>query len=146
MLVKLLPNQISEQWRYIREAIIESMPPHIRLKVEQLGRILQSLLQDDMQCWYMVDKEDQPLAILTTAIFEDQIIGEKCLRIYSLFGFDTLPLEEWKEGYETLYQYAKGNGCDFIDAFTVLSHIEKIAVMFGSPSMMRYIRLEVNHG
>lgn len=115
MLVKLLPDQISENWEPIKSAILNSLPPGSEDSKPQ--QILESLLAGDMQCWFYYDKSEVLKSVLTTYIIQDKVTGNKNLFIFTLYGLD-LSRRDWLEGLKTLIRYAKGQECNSILAYT----------------------------
>ena len=144
MLVKLLPDQISRFWPYIKYALEQSVPLDILNKPGKLNNILENLLFGGMQNWICVDAEELTvLGNLITTIFEDNCSRTKTIRFYSVYGYEDLPLTEWQEGFHTIREFAKGQGCEFIDAFTESTKIISLVKRFGGDARFTYVTLEI---
>jgi hypothetical protein len=144
MLIKLLPEQISRFWPYIKYALEQSVPMDILRTHDKLSNILESLLFGGMQNWLCVDAEELTvLGNLITTICNDESSKTKTLRLYSVYGYDDLPLTEWQEGFHTISEFALGQGCEMIDAFTTNEKIISLAKRFGGDTRFTYITLEI---
>lgn len=150
MLVKLLPDQITRYWDYIRNAIYATVPDGMEYDDKMLANILENLLADSMQCWWVAkengDKYDIH-AILVTAIFADNVRRSNILRICHLYGLLGMEWEMWVEGQQTLVKYARAKGCTAIDAFTPHEGILEFGRKLGAKNLS-YIIYEIgeNHG
>jgi hypothetical protein len=131
MLVKLLPDQISKYWDYIKYAIEETAPKD--WVAGRLNNILESLLIDQTQAWLCcIGIEPQEIvAVLLTTVFYDTLTRSNIFRLVLLYGFDNIPQEEWESGYKTLVKYAKYKGCVEVDSFTSEKALSVVAKKFG---------------
>jgi hypothetical protein len=144
MLVKLLPDQISRFWPYIKYALEQSVPLDILKKNDKMNNILESLLFDGMHAWLEIDQERlEVLGCLVTTIWNDESSKTKALRLYSVFSYDDLPPQTWAEGFHTLSEFARGKGCEFIDAFSENEGVIRLARRFGGDTRFTYITLEI---
>lgn len=140
MLIKLLPNQVSENWEPIKTAILKSLPPGSEsTKTEQ---ILQSFLNEEIQCWFYYDKNEILRSILTTYIIDDKITGDKNLFIFTLFGID-ISKSDWLWGLKTLVKYAKGQNCNSILAYTKVQSIIDFTKKVGGNSDFTLLNLPI---
>lgn len=145
MLVKLLPEQISRYWEYIKWALMHTLPEGNRIPVD-LNTVLEGLLSDAMQCWWFVQSTENDykvLALVITTIFEDNTLKKKHLRLFAVYGFDDLPMDAFQSGFYTLSKYAQGKGCQYIDAFTDVPYVAELCKKFGGDASMTYLKLEV---
>lgn len=133
MLVKLLPDQISKYWAYIKYAIEDTAP---RDWVQRrMNNILESLLMPDgtTHAWLCCVGIDPPdiVGLVITGFFNDMLTKANIFRVILLYGYDRVPQEEWLEGWNTLKVFAKAKGCVEIDAFGSDERIIKIAKELG---------------
>jgi len=134
MLLKLLPEQVSSNWNWIKFALVESTP---ELTEYGLNVILENLLGGGMQCWWEVsytteDIDDFKLhAVVVTTTFYDTFFQMGCLRICNLYGYVDLAPQQWIAGVETLKAYARGLGLHRIEAFTQHKGLFKLVEKLG---------------
>jgi hypothetical protein len=116
MLLKMLPDQVADQWETIWPAIEIVIPLHNRTE-QSKSNILHNIMSGNMHCWVLKDDEDVDVyAVATTCYFYDPC-GSRSLFIYSLYGIRPISLEMWGAAFETLESWARGNGCE-----SILSH------------------------
>jgi hypothetical protein len=142
MLLRVLPEQVSTNWDWIKFSLIETTP---ELTERGLNVILENLLCESMQCWWEVEENNGVIklyAIIVTSLFQDNFFQANCLRICSLYGYDDLSEKQWKEGFESLLTFAKGSGCSRIEAFSDREYIPDMAKKFGF-NVAYHISLEV---
>jgi hypothetical protein len=149
MLLKLLPDQIATYWPYIKYAAVNSLPEGTTYDQQMIENALENLLTDEMQCWWMVeDEEDVKLrCIIVTSIFYDNITRKNILRVSNAFGFLDLSKELWEDALMTLVSYAKHRGCSAMDAFTNNPAILRVGELLKATKMdYLYVELENGHG
>lgn len=142
MLVKLLPEQISKYWEYIKLALEETIGQRELSKSNRLNNILEALISDTMQCWWYV-RDERVLAIVITLLTADMTTRAKGLRIYSLFGFEDLDLSIYSDGFETLREFARAKNCTYIDAFTDNDTLISIGKRVSDTLVTTYFSMEV---
>ena len=149
MLVKLVPEQISQNWKaYIEPAIKGSVPLDLLTSKVKLVNILEALLSGSMDCWWSVVEhggEKQVLACIITTIVQDFDTKTKILRIFSLYGFTDIPVGEWQQGLRTILAYAKASSCELIDGFTENPSIISFVKALGGDTRYTYIVVEVKN-
>lgn len=144
MLVRMLPEQISEYWEIVKFAIENSLPPIANETIDKMNRILENLMNESMQCWVSYSEaEDKNVldAVIVTTITNDYSSNIKSLLIYSLYGFSNISDKVWSEGYTTLSKWAKSIGCNRITAFTDVERIKEIVKSLGGEAKYTFISL-----
>jgi len=142
MLIRLLPEQISEQWDEIKGAILKTLP-RSEGKIDMNG-VLLDLLNGGMQCWVSCRREDNIIeGLIATQIVKDHHGESKSLLIYSLFGYQMDTRGVWEEGFKALSTFAKGEGCWRITAFTSVDSLIRLAERFGGDTKQRFISIPV---
>ncbi|KKM71548.1 hypothetical protein LCGC14_1429560, partial [marine sediment metagenome] len=114
MLVKLLPDQVSEHWGEISLAIRQALPPFVANSDRSMVNILKAILGGDMQCWILYSSDDAGesiYAVMATKIEMDEISGTKCLLIYSFYANKPLTNQLVISGFETLKKFASSEEC-----------------------------------
>lgn len=141
MLVKLMPEQISSWWEYIKYALKDTGPPGFFVHVIGLNEILEALLIDRMQCWWYF-RDDNPVGIVITEIRPDANLKIQFLNIFALYTFvDSNPME-WKDASRTLIEYARSRKCVAIEAFTDNDQLVTAALRIGW-KRRNYIYMEI---
>lgn len=127
LIVKLMPEQISQLWDSIRYGIIKSIAPLTDPTPDNMQDILCQLLKQDMQCWCVYDDEKNIYGYIVTSISVDINTNFRTLIIYSVFLYKKASVEMWGEGFEAIEKYAKANKCTRIAAYTSNEKILSIA-------------------
>ena len=144
MLVKLLPDQISRFWPYIKYALEQSDLDNIYSTRAKMNNVLESLLFDGMQNWLIINPENfDILGNVITPIYVDNSTKTKVLRVYNLFGFEDLSNEIWEDNFHTMIEFAKASGCERLDAFTDNEKVLKMAKLYSYNTRLTYITREI---
>ncbi len=144
MLLRMLPEQISNQWNILKPAIEASLPSNTVKSDEGLNNILKALLSNKMHCWVLTDKaESEPYALATTSFIVDPI-GAVSLFVYSLYGYRPIPMELWIEGFKGLQDWALKNHCANVLAFTDNKRVMSIVEDLGGNVQQVVVNLEVS--
>lgn len=131
MLLKMLPEQYTKFWPYIKYAIQESTPVEQLKKLDCLNNILDNLLNNVMQAWVYTEDNEHILALVLTSMFNDLMTKKNTLRIVLIYGFDTLPYEAWEKGYATLLKFAQACNCTMLEGFTENKSLVDKAALLG---------------
>jgi len=146
MLVKLLPEQISRQWKLIKYSIEEALPPISYGAEDRYDRILTKLLSGEMHCWVQYNKDQSEVkAILTTTFTGDPVLGVRNLLIYSLFGF-SFTKKDYSEGLLTLYRFARSNNCTRIVGYTENQDLIKLTKRLKGEATYTFVTIPVEKG
>lgn len=144
MLIKLLPDQISTQWKVIRYAIEEALPPISFGAEDRSDRILMKLLKGDMHCWVSMDRDQQQMnAILTTMFTGDPVLGVRNLLLYSLYGMG-FGKKDFSSGMLTLYRFAEANNCNRIVGYTDNPEIIKMVERIKGEARYRFVSVPIS--
>lgn len=143
MLVKLLPEQISRNWKAIRYSIEQALPPISIGAEDRYDRILMKLLNGTMQCWVNYNKEQTQMnAIVTTTFTGDDVLGVKNLLIYSMYGMG-FSKKDFGSGMLTLFRFAKANKCNRIVAYSDSDEIISLVNRLKGDTSYTFISLPV---
>lgn len=124
MLVPLLPEQVSQNWRTIAPLILDTLPAGLGITPIVPANILRAILAEEALVWVWYDDREAVEAaeislVVMTAPRVDNVTGIKDLLIYSLTAVRELNHKRiWIEGLETLEKHARACGCRNICAFT----------------------------
>ena len=132
MIIKLIPEQITDLWDSIRYGIIHAVAPLVDPTPDNIQDILCQLLRQDMQCWCVYEEGDKDKNIqgyIITSISIDINTKFRSLVIYSVFLYAKVDTETWADGMNLVERFALANDCTRIVAYTnnptILSIAEK---------------------
>ena len=146
MLVKLLPDQVSEHWDEISLAIRQALPPFVANSDRSMVNILKAILGGDMHCWILYSSGDEGgsiYAILTTKIEIDEMSGTRCLLIYSFYANKPLVNHLMVTCIETLKKFASSRGCYKVTAFTNIPKMGRLWESLGGVAETIFLEMEV---
>ncbi len=145
--VQLTVDQIQRNWKGLRKAIYEILPPLVKDEPGLEALIRDQLADGTMQAW-VAGYQDQNgktdiRLIATTQIVPQHMSPRKNLLIFSLFSFGGLDDRVWQKGMDTLVRFARGKGCSRVQAFTQEHRVTDIAGAVGGDASWRLIQWEV---
>jgi hypothetical protein len=135
MLVKLMPEQISDQWELVREVIVGSRP-HDLIKYDT-NSVLEELLLGVKDCWASVNGKGVPEGMVITEV--SSFNGHKQLFIFALYTFENVSEDSWLKGAGTLVKYAQSKGCKGIAAYSNVDSVIKFTERLGGDASQRFI-------
>lgn len=121
MLNKLLPEQVAKFWDIIKFAAEQSLPPTVVDSPDNMNRLLAAALSGAIAVWVTYEKKEVVVSlegIVITNFLYDNVSDTRSLLIYSLYGYNSISSEGWREGFKGLAKYAKARGCNQIVAYT----------------------------
>lgn len=151
MLLRLLEPQINDYWQVIRYAVQNSVPPFTYDSPEKMNNIYDALLNGDMQCWVYLDPKDNGEspdldAVALTTVTQDGVSGVRNLEVYSLYGLAFMQDRAWQEGLQGLMEYAKGQKCHRIIAYSNVPRMIDVAKQLKANTDFTFIYWEVPNG
>lgn len=140
-LLKFSPTQIMENWPYIKECILLSLPPYVLASQDTLLRIQEQLLVEYLECWACVEDDLKKfLGIVTTQIAVDDLTLTRNLLIFTVTITEEHEDDIWLQGYEYLSKYAKVRGCASIIAYTNQEQVVMLATRLQGDTSWRMLR------
>jgi hypothetical protein len=119
MLVRIVPEDVSQNWEYFAPMIAASFPQDLGVSRTLLTNVLAAILRGDLIVWLDYPEEGKsPSAMITTYVREDPIMCINTLLIYNLYLMKEQPLSYWKENLQTLVKYSKARKCKAIAGYT----------------------------
>lgn len=121
MLLRLLPDQVKDHWDELKHTIYQSIPVHTGERSSLMNDLLVSILTERMIVWISYQKiEGNQIidSVITTTFIYNEFNKTKNLLIYTIFGFDGIPVESWEEGLVALVQFAEATHCDHVIAYS----------------------------
>ena len=143
-LLKLSPEQLMQQWPYVKECILLALPPFVSNNTENILRIQEMLLVNTLECWACINENsNQFYGILTTQLIVDEITLTRNLFIFSI----TLTEEHediiWNEGYAEMMKYAVAKNCTNIIAYSNQQAVINKAEQLGADVSWRFLNFPV---
>ena len=128
MLIRLLPEQVSEGWDYIGPVLSVGLPPMQQASAHTMVAMLESILKEESVVWAVMEDAQHALALILTTIYRDPIGKQPYLLIYAFTSLGNLSEEQWKESLDTLRDYAIRLKVESILAYTSNKTIAKMCV------------------
>lgn len=144
MLIKLLPDQISNFWDIIKYGIQQSLPPVAGEGPDKMNKIFTSLLSGKAQCWASYENTNNGKrfeGIVVTRILYDDVSDTRSLLVYCLYGYDRIDNKSWRDGLKVLIKWAASRNCNRIIAYTSVPEILKLVQRLGGSTEYRFISI-----
>lgn len=147
MLMKLIPDQISQLWDMIRYALENSPPIAIENRDDNwINNILTQAMNGSISIWASYNKQDNNVkfeGIVITSFEVDKFVKQKSLLIYYVFAFRHTAIDTWTSGLDTLRKYAKSRNCSRILAYSNVPDIIKISEKLGGDVSTTFITFNI---
>jgi len=145
MITKLLPENVTDNWDVVKEAIRGALPPFALDTPDKMTRILESIILGQLDVWVLYDSEEgiKIKSIWTTSIVTDSESKTKNLLVYSIYNFDHTVEDNWSAGLQSMKDYASANDCSAITGFTKVPAILKFVDSCGGDTSVTFIRIPV---
>ena len=146
MLLRVLSHQVSTHSPLIRDTVKRSLSKE-ELPLLNETEVLARLLKDEIQVWAVLAEDARCTGICVTMVITN-LFGIKQLLIFALAKFDEkkglVPFgeETFRQGYETLTQFALQQGCASIVAYTEQRSIAEMVRSLGG-TVRAYAELPV---
>lgn len=111
MIVKILPTQVPAFWNAIKFATTQADEVDNKDMQPYLNELLHALLNDKAQCFVGLDDKRTLIGILITRISIDKITGEKFLLLQSVYTWEKLEDQIWRDTYDLFRSFAIKEGC-----------------------------------
>ena len=141
-LTLLAPITVVEGWESIKAAMMMAIPPEYKVDERMATNALHAFRDGRLKAWAL-SVENNVVALVTTVVVNDTIVGVKILELYTLTGFSGVGFDGWQAGLDVLRVYAKEVGCRFIRANSVNPRVIEIAEALGGNAKVKTIDLEV---
>ena len=142
MLVRLLPDQVANNWDIIKVAVAEGGPPTVVTDPNKLNNLFESLLIGRMVCWASMLNDEEMEGLLITTVQEDKISGARSLMVYCIYSFTSASTDlTWQEGLAKIMRFAITQRCDQIIGYTTNDSIIKFVERVGGDASQRFITI-----
>uniref|UniRef100_A0A6H1ZPG0 Acetyltransferase n=1 Tax=viral metagenome TaxID=1070528 RepID=A0A6H1ZPG0_9ZZZZ len=131
MIIKILSIQVPQFWeaiKYTVRAVEEIEPANLQVVYVEL---LHALLNDKAQCFVSFDKDRILKGLIITRIAVDKVTGVKFIQLESLFAWDKITDEDYKEAYDLILLFAKKNNCKYITGKSSNPRVLEIVTRLG---------------
>lgn len=147
MLIRLIPEQVSQLWDAIKYALENSPPLTADVSYDSwINNILTSAMDGSIEVWasYRRDNSGAKFEGLALTSFEvDRFIKKRSLLIYYVFTFTLAPESSWLEALRTLAKYAKSRKCSRVVAYSNVPEMISIAKKLGADTSVTFISFNV---
>lgn len=117
-LLKILPENISEQWDFYAPLLAKGLPPTAGDSYKNMVNVLEATLLEKLICWGYYSDENELMFLVTTTIYFDEISKNRKLLIYSFTGLCKITNIMFSDALNKLKKYAKSEECSHIIAYT----------------------------
>jgi hypothetical protein len=104
-------------------------------------------MSGNMDLLQFYDIEDEKVNVRGFAVVSDMITvdwTEKQLLVYSVYGYENLSKRIIVDGFKLLMEYAAGQGCSSLVAYTNLDGLVRYVKRLGGSADYTFIRMEVD--
>ena len=146
MLVRLIPEQISQFWNVIKYALENSPPLTTEVNYDSwINEILTSAMNGSIEVWASYKKGESVKfeGVVLTSFEIDKFIKKRSLLIYYVFAFRETGKEAWIEGLKTLSKYAKSRNCSRIVAYSNVPEIISTCEKLGGDTSITFISFDI---
>lgn len=145
VLIQLLPEQVMDYWDYIKDCILQSLPPLVAQSDETMLYVQSSVLVGDLQVW--IAAEDLTLSktygVATTQVVIEPITSSRNLLIFTTTITDAHPESLWHFCLGRLSVFAKNRGCQKLIAHSDIPKVLEIVEKLGGDTSYRLIQLPI---
>lgn len=144
LLLKILPEQVSDKWEVFAPLIELSLPPTVYNRRLRMANVLRSVLVGELQVWIYIDEQKNERFIMSTVEQLDRVSLSKSLLIYSFTSLvGQLKPIELERSFEKLKTYAKSIKCQSIIAYVDDVRVKKFLESNGAKANFSLIQMEI---
>lgn len=107
--------------------------------------VYDSLIEGVLDCWILVTKQEQPkvVGVCIAGVTVDLLVGYRNYLIYGLFSNTSIADSAWQSIAGTISEWARGNKCTRLVAFTDKDRVLEIAELIGANASLVMIEKEL---
>lgn len=140
----LAPKDYRKMWNVIRYGLWHSVPPTAGGGLDALRRVLVQLLCGRAQAWVLYKKAAKRMQMMmVTYVDSDPLTRSRYLIIYGVYAYSAIEDEAWHAVSDRLDEFARGEGCERIIAFTAVDRIIEMAAATGFADQYHLIAKEL---
>lgn len=147
MLLQATPEQVNRVWKYIREYILDTLPPHMHQGLSTSALLLRALYLETayLMTYRRNDAPGEVIALVYLAPHMDSVLGLKTLLIYAFAAITPIGAEEYPTLYKEVQNFARDIGYERLSAFTREVGIVRMAERLGADVSSTLIQFEVSY-
>ncbi len=126
MLVRLQNHDVNKFWPILKKAL-----DTIGEGMEEPEKVLEALLDESVQCWLILDTEENLIGFVNTRLGSIEPQGTKIMEIRDLYSLNGIPTEVFSDANERLDMFARQHGCSKIVAYSDNPQVVARAKHFG---------------
>lgn len=126
MLVRLEVHEVDKFWPILRKAL-----DSINEGMEEPEKVLEALLDDSIQCWLILDTEENLIGFVNTRLGSVEPQGTKIMEIRDLYSLNGIPTDVFSDANDRLGLFAKQNGCSQMVAYSDNEQVVRRAKYYG---------------
>lgn len=143
-MIRMYPDQVARHWEGLKPAIEGALPDITKATMDRETSIFKSLMAGQLIMHLLCDDATMLIrGIMTTAIIDTIDMVERQLLLYTAYAVGETKKEDWIEAWRLLADYAKGNNCTSVVAYTNQEKILSLAKMVGCKVDVHFLRWEV---
>lgn len=145
LLLRMLPEQVSDKWNLFAPLIEKSLPPTVVNGRRRMANVLRSVLMDELVVWVYQGRESEEAKYVVTTLERTEPVSlTKDLLIYSFTGLGGhIRPDEVQDGFSKLAKYAKSRGCLSIVAYANEQRIIDFLVANGAKADYSFIQISL---
>lgn len=143
MFLRLMPDQIPTFWDAIKVAAVRSNNVDKEFIPGYLRRLLCALISEKATCFVKLDDAKNLKAVHIVRITNNDILDNTTMISDAIYSFSKLTLEEWKDNFSKLIDYAKSKGCKVILAWTDSDRVIEIGKSIGAEVISKTLMLKL---
>lgn len=148
LIVQMLPEQVSKFWDVIKFAVEESVPPIVGEHPDKMNNILSYILCGFIDVWASYTEDGKGnrefTSIVLTQEIYDEPSGTKNLLIYSIYGYNQIDSDSWKNLFTTAIKLAKEKKCSKLLAYSNVDKVIEMAKFFGGETDYTLLTFDVD--
>ena len=143
MKIKILPHQVPRFWETVKFSYqeVEQIPAYRQPAF--YTSVLHDLMSHKATLWIRMDENRTLIGLVITRIMADKVMGEKYMRIDTIYSWKKLEIGEWETDLMTLYEFAKQQECSYIQSYSSNPKILEYVKHLGFKEVARVHNLPV---
>lgn len=144
LLLRMLPEQVSDKWDIFAPLIEKSLPPTVVNGRRRMANVLRSILMDELVVWvYQNHSGTEVKYVVTTLERVEPVSLTKDLLIYSFTGLGVASPADVQDGFSKLAKYAKSRNCLSMVAYANEKRIIDFLVANGAKADFSFIQISL---
>lgn len=143
LLLRMLPEQVSEGWDFYAPVIAKSLPPTVTNARLRMVNVLHSILKDELVVWVYQSRAGDIKYVMSTLERIEPVSLTKDLLLYSFTGLGDVKPVDLLTGFEKLSMYGKSRGCVAIIAYVDEPRVVRFLVNQGARADFKLVQMEI---